>query len=162
MKWKDWEFLLLSQLAKKSKGGLIQGISSKFDTQLCTQNHLQQTYALASIIGQPSRDDDKMKREDVQRLKKQQLYKIQLSDIEIKTFADEKKPKMPALLGKSGAFPFKVLCHKIIIQRRASQENFLFLKSSVINPSTPDFSGYNQGNWSEFKRKMKFILPSPD
>ena len=103
-----------------------------------------------------------MKREDVQRLKKQQLYKIQLSDIEIKTFADEKKPKMPALLGKSGAFPFKVLCHKIIIQRRASQENFLFLKSSVINPSTPDFSGYNQGNWTEFKRKMKFILPSPD
>ena len=56
-----------------------------------------------------------MKREDIQRLKKQQLYKIQLSDIEIKTFADEKKPKMPALLGKSGAFPFKVLCHKIII-----------------------------------------------
>ena len=34
-----------------------------------------------------------MKREDIQRLKKQQLYKIQLSDIEIKTFADEKKPK---------------------------------------------------------------------
>ena len=85
--------MMLSQLTKKSKGGLIQGISSNFDTQLCTQNHLQQTYALASIIGQPSRDDDKMKREDIQRLKKQQLYKIQLSDIEIKTFADEKKPK---------------------------------------------------------------------
>ena len=67
-----------------------------------------------------------MKREDIQRLKKQQLYKIQLSDIEIKTFADEKKPKMPALLGKSGALPFKVLYHEIIIQRRASQENFLF------------------------------------
>ena len=114
------------------------------------------------IIGQPSRDDEKMKREDIQRLKKQQLYKIQLSDIEIKTFVDEKKTKMPALLGKSGALPFKVLCHKIIIQRRASQENFLFLKSSVINPSTPDFSGYNQGNWSEFKSKMKFILPCPD
>ena len=38
----------------KSKGGLIQGISDNFDAHLCTQNGLQQTHALASIICQPS------------------------------------------------------------------------------------------------------------
>ena len=56
-----------------SMGRLIQGISHNCDAYLCTQNGLQQTHALASIICQPSSpDDDKMKREDTTRLKKQQ------------------------------------------------------------------------------------------
>ena len=56
-----------------SMGRRIQGISHNFDAHLCTQNGLQQTHALASIICQPSSpDDDKMKREDTTRLKKQQ------------------------------------------------------------------------------------------
>ena len=106
--WADQSLLL----KLKSKGGLIQGISHNFDANLYTQNGLRQTHALASIICQPSSpDDDKMKREDIPRLKKQQLSKIQLSDMEIKTFAGEKKPKMPASLAKFGVLPHKVLCY---------------------------------------------------
>ena len=67
-----------SQLLKfKSEGGLIQRISDDSDAHLCNQNDPQQTHALASIICQPSSpDDDKIKREDIPRLKKQQLSKI--------------------------------------------------------------------------------------
>ena len=102
-----------SPLSKSnSKGGLIRGISDNSDAHLCTQNGIQQTHALASIICQlSSPDDGKMKREDIPRLKSQQLSKIQLSDIEIKTFADEKKTKMPASLAKFGVLSLKVLCH---------------------------------------------------
>ena len=134
-----------SPLSKSnSKGGLIRGISDNSDAHLCTQNGIQQTHALASIICQlSSPDDGKMKRKDIPRLKSQQLSKIQLSDIEIKTFADEKKTKMPASLAKFGVLSLKVLCHRTIIQRRTNKKNFLFLKSCVINPSTPEFSGYN-------------------
>ena len=77
-----------------SKGGLIQGMSNNFNAHLCTQNGLQQTHAWASIICQPSSpDDDKMKRENIPRLKKQQLSKIQLSNIEKKNFAGERNQK---------------------------------------------------------------------
>ena len=70
-----------SSLQLKSTG-LIQGSSDNFDAHLCTQNGLQQAHSLASIIFQPSSsDNDKIKREDIPRLKKQQLSKIQLSDI---------------------------------------------------------------------------------
>ena len=74
-----------SPLSKSnSKAGLIRGISDNSDAHLCTQNGIQQTHALASIICQlSSPDDGKMKREDIPRLKSQQLSKIQLSDIEI-------------------------------------------------------------------------------
>ena len=133
-----------SLLKSNSKGGLIRGISDNSDALLCTQNGIQQTHALASIICQlSSPDDGKMKREDIPRLKSQQLSKIQLSDIEIKTFSGEKKTKMPASLAKFGVLFLKVLCHRIIIQRKTNKENFLFLKSCVIKPSTPEFSGYN-------------------
>ena len=95
-----------SLLKFKSKGRLIQGISNNFDAHLRTQNGLQQTHALASIICQlSSPDDEKMKREDIPRLKKQQLSKVHLSDTEIKTFAGEKEPKMPASLAKFGMLP---------------------------------------------------------
>ena len=60
----------------------------------------------------------------------------------MKIFTGEKKPKMPASLTKFGFLPLKVLCHHIIIERRAA-EDFLFPKSSVISRITPDFSGYN-------------------
>ena len=77
-----------------SKGRLFQGIFNNFDAHLCTQNGLQLTHALASIICQPSSpDDDKMKRENIPRLKKQQLSKIQLSNIEKKNFAGERNQK---------------------------------------------------------------------
>ena len=46
-----------------------------------------------------------MKREDNPRLKKQQLSKVHLSDTEIKTFAGEKEPKMPASLARFGMLP---------------------------------------------------------
>ena len=84
-----------SPLSKSnSKAGLIRGISDNSDAHLCTQNGIQQTHALASIICQlSSPDDGKMKREDIPRWKSQQLSKIQLSDIEIKAFAGEKKNK---------------------------------------------------------------------
>ena len=94
-------------------------------------------------------------REDIPRLKKQELSKVQLSDIEIKTFAGEKKPKMPASLAKFGVLPVKVLCNRIIIQRRANEEDFLFLKSCVINPNTPDFSGYNTRTTGKTGQSLK-------
>ena len=145
-----------SSLQLKSTGGLIQGSSDNFDAHLCTQNDLQQTRSLASIICQPSSsDDDKIKREHIPRLKKQQLTKIQLSDIEMKIFAGEKKPKMPASLAKFGVLPLKVLCHQIGIERRAAEEDFLFLKSSVISRITPDFSGYNTRGTRETGQSVK-------
>ena len=150
--WADQSLLLKF----KSKGGLIQGISHTFDANLYTQNGLRQTHALASIICQPSSpDDDKMKREDIPRLKKQQLSKIQLSDMEIKTFAGEKKPKMPASLAKFGVLPHKVLCYWIAVQKWANEEDFLFLKYCVIVSSTQEFSGYNTRTTRETGQSLK-------
>ena len=150
--WADQSLLLKF----KSKGGLIQGISHNFDANLYTQNGLRQTHALASIICQPSSpDDDKMKREDIPRLQKQQLSKVQLSDMEIKTFAGEKKPKMPASLAKFGVSPHKVLCYWIAIQKWANEEDFLFLKYRVIVSSTQEFSGYNTRTTRETGQSLK-------
>ena len=47
------------------------------------------------------------------------------------------------------------MCHRIIIQTKANEEDFLFLKSCVINPTTPDFSGYNTRTTSETGQSLK-------
>ena len=73
----------------------------------------------------------------------------------MKIFAGEKKPKMPGSLAKFGVLPLKILCHQIIIERRGAEEDFLFLKSSVIIRITPDFSGYNTRRTRETGQSVK-------
>ena len=62
---------------------------------------------------------------------------------------------MPASLATFRVLHFYVLCHQIIIQTRANEEDFLFLKSCVINPSNPDFSGYNTRTTRETGQSLK-------
>ena len=62
---------------------------------------------------------------------------------------------MPASLAKFGVLPLKVLCHQIILERGAAEEDFLFLKSCVISRITPDFSGYNTRGTRETGQSVK-------
>ena len=62
---------------------------------------------------------------------------------------------MPASLAKFGVLLFKVLYCQIIIERRAVEEDFQFLKSSVISRITPDFSGYDTRRTRETGQSVK-------
>ena len=130
------------QLKLESRNGLIQGISDNFDAHLNTQNGLKQTHSLATIITQQSRQNP-VRREPIKRLKKSELSKLPLEDIEMKIYAGEKKPVMPETHAKIGVLPLRVLCHQVIITRKSKEDDFGFILDSVTLQNTPDYSGYN-------------------
>ena len=65
---------------------------------------------------------------------------------------------MPASLAKFGVLLLKVFCRRIIIQRRANKDDFLFLKSKHSRFQWLQHQNH-QENWLEFKSKIKGILP---
>ena len=56
-----------------SKHTLIQGVSDNFDSNLSTQNGLQQTHSLASIVAQHCNSPCNVTREPISRLKKKDV-----------------------------------------------------------------------------------------
>lgn len=141
-------------MALNSENGLIQGIADNFDANLSTQNGLQQTHSLASIVVQPSANNLHTTREPIPRLKKGEMSSVIIKEPEWKVYKGEKRPKMPALLSQRGVFPLKVLCSQQLSTKQAQIDNFQFIKDVLSKPSTPDFGGYNTQKMRESNTKI--------
>ena len=122
--------------------GLVQGSSDNFDVSLSTQNGLKQTHSLATIITQYGGHEDKG-REKITRLKKEELPKVKIQNVELKRFAGEKKPIMPKEFAVRNPLPLTILCEQVLLAERGKELDFKFIKESIRSETAPDFNGFN-------------------
>ena len=123
--------------------GLVHGVYDNFDANLSTQNGLKQTHSLATILIQHSKTSNERTREPIPRLNQAELPSVELSEMQLKTYAGEKKPNMPESFSKNNVLPLKVLCNQHLTVRRSRHCDMQFIKDILTKKDVPDFGGYN-------------------
>ena len=124
--------------------GLIQTISDNFNASINTQNGIKQTNAMATIVTQTQKTlEGKSDRPDIPRLKQEDTSKVKLTQPKISYFKGVKNPPMPKEFSLNQPLPLLVFCKQVILRERANHEDFQFIKSILLNDSSPDFNGYN-------------------
>ena len=88
-----------------SEKGLIQEISDNFNANLCTQNGLQQTHSMATIVTQIVHSDEKGSRKHITRIKKDEIKEATLDDTPMKIYTGERSLLCPNILLKMAFFP---------------------------------------------------------
>ncbi|MEM7297990.1 MAG: hypothetical protein AAF391_06960, partial [Bacteroidota bacterium] len=135
--------------------GLIQGISDNFDANICSQNGLKQTHSLATIITQANDLKDSQGRKPIPRLKKAEVSTVKLREITCQQHIGEKKPTMPQHHAEVGLLSLKILCEQKLMVVRSNEVDFTFIKESLENSKTPDYSGYNTKTAREAGQSVK-------
>lgn len=130
-----------------SKGGLVQVVIDNYDTPISSQNGLEQTHSLATIITQPEKpgsgeEVDISKPETIPRLKKSDLKYVELPDIPMKQYDGPKKPAMPEHTSKYNVPSLAFLAQQAVIVNISQEKDFQFL-SNICKENEPEYAGFN-------------------
>lgn len=128
-----------------SSVGLIQSVGDNFDANISSQNGIRSTHALALLHTQQQKnvDDTDSSGSTVRRIRKDEMKKQVVSDVEVQRYRGPKKPDMPEGEGVRSVLPLKMLAEQVVMHRRAQVLDLDFLKSVVSVPKTPEFGGFN-------------------
>ena len=154
-----------TQISTK-RGCMIQTIIDNYDTPIASQNGLQQTHSLATVLTQPETldeaeleleqsvmesevehetitgDEDDTKSNTFPRLKKSDLKDVELPDIQLQHYDGPKKPLMPEHTSKYTVLSLKFLAHQAVILNVSKEKDFQFL-TNICTDQQPEFSGFN-------------------
>ena len=123
--------------------GLIQAVADNFDADISSQNGKVTTHALAMLITQPKHHDDKGTDARIPRISKAELSKPLDLEVPIQRFQGPKRVPMPEKCSKKQVLPLKVLCSRIISERRARELDFEFLNEIGNDKNCPEYNGFN-------------------
>ena len=118
--------------------GLIQAVADNFDADISSQNGKVTTHALAMLITQPKHHDDKGTDARIPRISKAALSKPLDLEVPIQRFQGPKRVPMPEKCSKKQVLPLKILCSRIISERRAREQDFEFLNEIWNDKNCPE------------------------
>ena len=79
----------------------------------------------------------------IPRLAQEKNKDVSLKEVQMQFFKGPKKPPMPKSFSTIYRLPLKVLCEQVVLSCRAKEEDFEFIKSSLINDKVPDYNVFN-------------------
>eukprot|EP00794_Sanderia_malayensis_P004436 gene4436-5029_t len=123
--------------------GLIQAVAYNFDADISSQNGKVTTHALAMLITQPKHHDDKGANARIPRISKAELSQPLDLEVHIQRFEGPKRVMMPEKCANKQMLSLKVLCSRIISERRARELDFEFLNKIKNNESCPEYNEFN-------------------
>ena len=100
----------------------------------------------------------------IPRLEQDETKDVSFKEIQMQFFKGTKKPPMPKTFSIIHVLPLKVLRKEVVPSCRLEEEDFEFIKSSLINDKVPDCNGLNtqrirnSGQSSKPKSKTVFTL----
>ena len=104
-----------------SSVGLIQSVGDNFDANISSQNGIRSTHALALLHTQQQKnvDDTDSSGSTVRRIRKDEMKKQVVSDVEVQRYRGPKKPDMPEGEGVHSVLLLKILAEQVVMHRRA-------------------------------------------
>ena len=152
-----------NQISSK-KGGLIQTVIDNYDTPISSQNGLEQTHSLATIVTQPEPINVSVERDTAEtfpRLKTSDLKDVELPSIQMHYYDGPKKPAMPEGASTYTVSSLRFLAHQAVSLNVSKDKDFEFL-SVICSGQEAEFSGFNtrlhreSGNTAKAKNKTLY------
>ncbi len=124
--------------------GLVQAVADNFDCNISSMNSLKQTHSLAIMILQSAAKPE-IEHEAIPRLKKTELKRAYLPDIETVQYIGHKKQQLPLSVCIKTVQPLRILAKTAAALKIATDCDLSFLKSIIkdqivqsIQDSTPN------------------------
>ena len=108
---------------------MIQVISDNFDAHINTQNGLEQTNRMATIVTQsystpPASLLSPHDRSLIPTLAQEKTEDVSFKEVQMQFFKGPKNPPMPKSFSTIHVFPLKVLFEQVVLSCRAKEEGF--------------------------------------
>lgn len=124
--------------------GLVQAVADNFDANICSQNGLQSTHALAMLMTQMAQTTITGRYDDntIRKLVKTELSNAISPDVPVQCYNGPKKPTMLPDKAIHQVLPSKVLAQQSISVHIAQTLDFSFLNYVAKTPLPTEYGGF--------------------
>ena len=130
-----------SVLLHHSKG-FIQAVADNFDCNISSMNGLKQTHSLAMMMLQAG-DENGEEQCQIDRLTSAEIKDNELPDVNFVQYKGPKKPEMPKNEALQSVPALSIIAKGVLSAHISSEFDFQFLKSVIMIPGVPEYSGFN-------------------